>query len=208
MPGAGDAVVLTGQSWGMRASDAEVIEASLLEPSRFASIFDRHVDPVRRFVTRRAPPDVIDDVVSDVLRIAFERRASFDQSAASALPWLYGIASNVLRHQRRSSLRYSAALRRAEGLADQPLDPLIGASDRVDASVRAKAMLACLEELRDDEREVLLLVAWEQLTPTEIAEVLGVPASTVRTRLHRARRQIRERLQAADDEREVAHDAN
>jgi DNA-directed RNA polymerase specialized sigma24 family protein len=107
----------------MRASDAEVIEASLLEPSRFASIFDRHVDSVRRYVTRRAPPDVIDEVVSDLLRIAFERRASFDQSAGSALPWLHGIAFNVLRHQRRSSLRYSAVLRRADGLDDQTLDP-------------------------------------------------------------------------------------
>jgi len=86
----------------MRSSDSEVIASSMTHPIEFAAIFDRHVDPVRRFVVRRLGVGRSDDVVSEVFRIAFEQRERFDPAAPSALPWLYGIAGNLVRREHRN----------------------------------------------------------------------------------------------------------
>lgn len=102
----------------MSASDGELIAASIDQPVRFAAIFDRHVDPVRRFVTRRLGAGRSDDVVGEVFRIAFEQRHSFDTTASSALPWLYGIAANLVRREHRSHARWLVALQRADGRRD------------------------------------------------------------------------------------------
>lgn len=169
-------------------------------PMRFTAIFDRHAPSVRRFVERRVQPSVVDDVVADTFRVGFERRASFDPTYGSALPWLYGIALNVIRRQQRTWTREAAAMRRLDGRSDRGVDPLLDVAQRLDASAGAAGLVDALERLRPDDRDVLLLVAWEQMTPTEIAEVLGVPAATVRTRLHRARRMVREMV---DDEETV-----
>lgn len=200
-----------GQRWGMSASDGELIAASIDQPVRFAAIFDRHVDPVRRFVTRRLGDSRADDVVGEVFRVAFERRASFDASVTSmpsALPWLYGIAANLVRREHRSHARWLAALQRAAGRRDPGVDPLLDVAARVDAQAEREHLAAGLLALADDDRDVLLLVAWEQLTPTEAAAVLGIPAATARTRLHRARHQIRAHLERAGHPREVITDAH
>lgn len=71
----------------MSLSDGAVIAASLQDPVQFAVIFNRHIDPVRRFVIRRLGESRGDDVISEVFRVAFERRETFDVEAGSALPW-------------------------------------------------------------------------------------------------------------------------
>ena len=192
----------------MGQSDGEVIAASLHEGLRFAAIFDRHVDAVRRFVTRRLGASAADDVVSEAFRVAFERRATFDASATSALPWLYGIAANLVRRQHRDHSRWLSALARANGRRDVAGDPLVDAGDRVDATSGRAALADALVQLADHEREVLLLVAWEQLTPTEVADVLGIPAATARTRLRRARQHVRAVLEGDGEQREVTTDAH
>ncbi len=179
----------------MSAPDGDVIATSIAEPVRFAAIFDRHVDAIRRFVTRRLGTDRADDVVGEVFRVAFERRATFDTAAASALPWLYGIAANLVRREHRAHARRLAALRRADGRREAAADPLHDAAARLDAVGDRDVLADGLLALGPDDREMLLLVAWEQLTPTEAASVLGIPAATARTRLHRARHQIRAHLE-------------
>lgn len=192
----------------MSASDGELIAASIDQPVRFAAIFDRHVDPVRRFVTRRLGSGRADDVVGEVFRIAFEQRRSFDTAASSALPWLYGIAANLVRREHRSHARWLAALQRADGRRDLSVDPLLDVAARVDAEAEREQLVTGLVALADADREVLLLVAWEQLAPTEAAAVLGIPAATARTRLHRARHQLRTHLERAGRPREVITDAH
>jgi RNA polymerase sigma-70 factor (ECF subfamily) len=192
----------------MGQSDGEVIAASLVDGLRFAVIFDRHVDAVRRFVTRRLGASATDDVVSEAFRVAFERRAAFEPTAPSALPWLYGIAGNLVRRHHRDHSRWLSALARTHGRRDVAIDPLLDAADRVDAAGDRAALVDALVHLADHEREVLLLVAWEQLTPAEAADVLGIPAATARTRLHRARQHIRAVLAANGDQREVTSDAH
>jgi RNA polymerase sigma-70 factor, ECF subfamily len=77
-------------------SDAEVIGRSLDEPEAFGLIYDRHAATVLRFLGRRVGAEVAEGLVGELFRIAFERRKTFDASRASALPWLYGIGSNLL----------------------------------------------------------------------------------------------------------------
>ena len=162
----------------MSLSDGAVITASLQDPVQFAVIFNRHIDPVRRFVIRRLGESRGDDVVSEVFRVAFERRETFDVEAHWALPWLYGIATNLVRREHRSHARRLAALGQADGRRELVGDPLLEAAQRIDARSDVQDLGAALVSLSDGEREILLLIAWEELTPTEAAAVLGIPPET------------------------------
>src|SRR5499425_3743697 len=86
-------------------SDAEVIRRSASEPEAFGLIYDRHAATLLRFLGRRAGAKIAEGLVGDLFRIAFERRQAFDASRESALPWLYGIGSNLLLKHRRSEAR-------------------------------------------------------------------------------------------------------
>lgn len=191
----------------MGASDAAIMAASLEEPVCFAQIFDRHADAIRRFAIVRVGVSGGEDLASEVFRIAFERRSSFDGQAASALPWLYGIALNLVRREMRGRARSYAAIERFGGRRELSGigNPDIG--DQIDARAELVELREALAALTADESEVLLLVAWEQLSPTEAAAVLGIPAETARTRLHRARQRIRKHPGAQPADGEVATDA-
>lgn len=191
----------------MSATDAAIIAASIDDPVRFAQIFDRHFDSIRRFSAARVGDSAADDVSGEVFRIAFERRESFDANAVGALPWLYGIAANLVRRELRGRARRYAALERLSSRPAPAGDPLLDTASRVDAQAGLRELREALESLSDDERELLLLVAWEQLTPTEAAEALGIPPATARTRLHRARQRIRNHSHAEPPDLEVATDA-
>ena len=180
----------------MGPSDACVIRASLTDPAAFATVFDRHAASVRRFLARRIEPADADGLLGEVFRIAFERRASFDLERASARPWLYGIATNLVARHRRSEgrrLRAMALLasRRVEVDAD-----VVGnrAADAIDASASWIRLVDAIDALPAVERDTLLLFAWEELPYEEIADALDVPIGTVRSRLNRARRRLRETL--------------
>ena len=148
---------------GVSSSDGEVFVASVAAPPVFAVIFDRHVDAVRLYVERRLGSVRAEDVVSESFRVAFERRADFDASAVSALPWLYGIAGNLVRNERRAHERRLRALVRLAGRRSVGIDPLLDVASRVDADRTLEALGSALLELSEPEREVLLLVAWEQM---------------------------------------------
>src|SRR4029453_8084522 len=97
--------------------DAEVIGRSLDEPEAFGLIYDRHAPTVLRFLVRRVGAEVAEGLGGGLFRIAFERRKTFDVSRASALPWLYGIGSNLLlKHRRGEARRLRASAQMAAGL--------------------------------------------------------------------------------------------
>jgi len=175
------------------ADDAAVIRLSRQEPERFAVLFRRHAAKIQRYVTRRIGPDAADDVVAEVFLIAFGRRDRYDLDQADARPWLYGIATNLIGRHRRAEVRLYRALARAG------IDPVAEAfTDEVDARVSAGAdrgrLAAGLARLPASHRDALLLVAWGDLSYAEAATALGVPVGTVRSRLNRARRRLREAL--------------
>jgi RNA polymerase sigma-70 factor, ECF subfamily len=181
-------------------SDAATIAASLHEPGAFAAIYDRHAAVLFRFLVRRVGADVADSLLGDVFRIGFERRSTFDQQHPSARPWLYGIANNVLAKHRRSEARRLRAVSRLaarETPAPDPSDALVQSLDAQELWVRTSEALA---QLPDGERDALLLFAWEDLGYEEIAVALAIPVGTVRSRLNRARRRLRELVEGSGEQ--------
>ena len=173
-------------------SDAEVIGRSLGEPEAFGLIYDRHAATVLRFLGRRAGARVAEGLVGELFRIAFERRKTFDASRATALPWLYGIGSNLLlKHRRAEARRLRASARMA---AAESTDRRASAA-ALDARLLFPRVAGAIEGLSDDEREALLLFAWEELSYQSMAEALELPIGTVRSRLNRARAHLRELLE-------------
>ena len=139
------------------------------------------------FLARRAGPQVAADLLGEVWLRAFAGRGGYDPAHRDARPWLYGIARNVLRAHWRA--RYAGDDQAA--VPETACDPWDAVVDRLDAAARAGTLVGALRALPSAEREVLLLVAWEQLTPAQAAAMLGVPQGTARSRLHRARAALR-----------------
>lgn len=182
-----------------RPSDAEVIARSLVDGEVFGLIYDRHAPTLLRYLGRRVGAEVAEGLLAEAFRIAFEQRKVFDSGRPSALPWLYGIGSNLLlKHRRGEARRLRASARMAVGR--ELADGRAGA-----AALEARELLPrvaeALESLPDTEREALLLYAWEDLSYAHIAEALELPVGTVRSRLNRARARLRELLGARGKER-------
>jgi RNA polymerase sigma factor (sigma-70 family) len=172
-------------------SDADLILASHDSPSVFAEIFDRHFDPIHAYLARRVGRQLADELASDVFLQAFTARHRYDSDQPNARPWLYGIASRLLSHYYRHEHRRLRAYARAA--TEEMMPDLTAEVDaRVDAAIaapRIAAALACLEE-RD--RDLLLLFGWGERSYAEIGQALQIPTGTVRSRLNRARRHVRE----------------
>ena len=184
----------SGQDRSVEArSDAQVIAASRVEPRVFAAVFDRHYDAVHRYLARRVGSDLADDLAADTFTTAFDVRRRYDTAHPDALPWLFGIATNLLRHHRRGEARRLRAYARLDRLADAD-GGFGGAEARVDAGRAGPAIADALTRLSAGDRDVLLLFAWADLRYEEIAVALRIPVGTVRSRLHRARRRVRELL--------------
>jgi len=186
-------------------SDAEVIAASLDAPSVFGTVYDRHAGALFRFLVRRVGHDNADPLLGDVFRIAFERRATFDCSYASARPWLYGIATNVLAKHRRTEarrLRATAELAASRATSTPRDDASDDIADAVDAATLWPSVADAIAALPDGERDALLLYVWEDLSYDEIAAALAIPVGTVRSRLNRARARLRELDSTRGEQRE------
>lgn len=148
-----------------------------------------------RYLRRRIGKETAEDLAVETFVLAFRSRHAYDLQRESARPWLFGIATNLLRHHRRSEGR------RLHAYARTGRDPIAGpdhrfeeAEDRAVAERAGPAVAAALAILRPQERDVLLLHAWADLTYAEIAAALAIPVGTVRSRLARARHKVRELL--------------
>jgi RNA polymerase sigma-70 factor (ECF subfamily) len=171
-------------------SDHEAIAASLDLPEAFASIFERHSRELHRFLSRRVG-ELADDLLGELFVTAFTGRASYRAVLADARPWLYGIATNLVRrHHRAEATRYRALSRLPLG-GDDASEAEPAAVARLEAARVRPRLAAALAELKTADRDVLLLLAWAQLDQSEVAAALDIPVGTVRSRLHRARHQLR-----------------
>ncbi|KAB1985716.1 MULTISPECIES: RNA polymerase sigma factor [Streptomyces] len=182
-------------------SDASVIARSRDEPEAFAVLFDRYADEVHRYLARRLGDEPADDLMAETFTTAFQQRHRYDPSRATgdgARPWLFGIATNLVGRHRRAEGRRFRALARVPVPADHE-EPLADrAAARVGAQAVRRELAAGLAALSARHRDVLLLVAWGGLGYEEVAQALGVPIGTVRSRLHRARGKLREALGGSD----------
>jgi RNA polymerase sigma factor (sigma-70 family) len=173
--------------------DGQVIAASLGEPERFGTIFERHFDAIHRYAARRVGTALADDLTAHTFTVAFERRRSFDTASATARPWLYGIATNLIRNHHRAERRLLAAVWRlghdTGGVSD-------GADSSTERGPVDPHLAKALRRIRPGQRDVLLLHCWGDLTHTEIASALGIAPGTVASRLSRARQGVRAAIKA------------
>jgi RNA polymerase sigma-70 factor (ECF subfamily) len=166
------------------------------EYAAFTPLYDRHQEAVARFVARatRRSPDV-EDIVQETFLCAARKAASFD-GRASCRPWLLGIAARHILHARRTLTRFRGFLerhRRLEILPPAP-DPQQDAEKQQEYR-RLEQSIAGLSEAK---RVVLLLTEIEDMTCEQVAAALDIPIGTVWTRLHHARRELREALNQAE----------
>ncbi|MEU8324307.1 sigma-70 family RNA polymerase sigma factor [Nonomuraea sp. NPDC048881] len=82
------------------------------EPERFAGLFDRYVEQIHRYVARRLGVQAADDIVAETFLTAFRCRVAYDHTQRLALPWLYGMATNLIARHRRDEERFPRALSR------------------------------------------------------------------------------------------------
>jgi len=177
-------------------SDTDCIARSLTEPEVFELIFERHFGSVHRYLHRRAGRDLADELAAETFVLAYERRASC-RATGSVLPWLYGIATNVLRRRWRAERRQLRAYARSG--VDEWAVFEDEAAARVDGSAFDAPLARALAAMRPPERDALLLYALADLSYEEIAFALDVPVGTVRTWIHRARLTGRRVLEAATE---------
>jgi RNA polymerase sigma-70 factor (ECF subfamily) len=168
-------------------------------PTTFAAVFEDNFDTIFGYFARRVPRAEVPDLTAETFRLAHGAWDRFDPTRPSARPWLYGFAANVLRHHQRSRAREGHAHARLAtrahdtGEAERTIDDRLAS---IDAERRWPEVAAALDALTPIDRDALLLLAWEDLSYAEIAEATDVPIGTVRSRLNRARRQVRELLGA------------
>ena len=176
-------------------SDADAIRRSLRRPDRFAVLFDRHAATIRTYLARRVGTDHADELTGEVFRVAFEKRDRFrDECGGSARPWLYGIASNLIRRHHRCESRELTALMRV-GVPTVESDVGFAEADsRLDDQASWAILAPLIAELAQSDRDILLLVAWEGLSTEGVATALDIPIGTVKSRLHRVRRKLRNQL--------------
>jgi RNA polymerase sigma factor (sigma-70 family) len=175
-------------------TDSELMESSIAHPASFAELFDRHHGELYRYLRRRAGPSLAADIAAETFLTAFARRDRYRPDGQSARSWLYGIAHNLLRNHARSERRqWLAYARHGEmPIVDQSAADAFGNADRrADASAAAARIGPILAKLPAADRDVLLLFAWADMSYADIAGTLQIPVGTVRSRLSRARRQLR-----------------
>jgi RNA polymerase sigma factor (sigma-70 family) len=177
--------------------DAELIRRSCEDPEWFALLFERHGRqipslcrlPARHPCGRRRRGRHVPD--------RLPAPEVYDQRYRLALPWLYGIATTLIARHRRGEQRFLRAIERT-GI-EPPAESL---TEQVVAGVAAQGqerhLAAALAALSRKDRDVLLLVALGDLTYEEVAQTLAIPIGTVRSRLHRVRRKVREALGGKD----------
>lgn len=171
--------------------DADLLARSETDPEAFGTLFDRHGDAVFGFFARRVPRQEVPDLVAETFRLAFDLRTRFEVDRGPVRSWLYGLATNVLRHHLRSGRREGAALARLAPDGRDDDGEALRVESALDAAGTWPAVASALATLVDHDRETLLLHAWEGLSYAEVALATGVPVGTVRSRINRARRQIR-----------------
>ena len=160
-----------------------------MRPS-FDAVFATEFGPLYRYLRRRVGADAAEDLASATFATAYANWERFDP-ARPVRPWLYGIAANLVLHHWRAERRMLRAYERTS------VDPVLSSDDesisRLDASAQLRQLAAALADLGPQEREILLLHAWAELSDSEIAVALSLPVGTVKSRLHRTREQLRNR---------------
>jgi RNA polymerase sigma factor (sigma-70 family) len=175
-------------------TDAELwaLAAQQQDGAAFGEIFERHSAAVYAHCFRRTGQwAVAEDLASVVFLEAWRRRREVRFASGSVLPWLLAVANNATANSQRALRRHQRLLARLPPPGPEP-DLADDAASRVDQERAIRPLLAALASLGRAERDVLTLCDWSGLSYAEAAIALGIPIGTVRSRLARARKQLRQ----------------
>ena len=180
-------------------SVVELLAAIAAGPGFLPEFYRRHVAKVtgvgvRRFSTPEDVADFVANVFLEVLRSA----GSYDPRRGDAVAWLYGLAGNVAAGMRRQQRRSTDAEHRLAGRSLLDADDYARVEERIDAASALRRAYEAMQQLPDQDRRLLELVAVDGLSTGEAANALGITAVATRVRLVRARARLRARLDAAD----------
>jgi RNA polymerase sigma-70 factor, ECF subfamily len=177
------------------ASDAELwSRAAAGDRHAFGELFERHTEAVWNHAYRlTASWSQAEDLTSSTFLLAWRKCGEITLIRDSALPWLYTVAGNLARNERRGAARFLRALRR---LPDTPVeaDHADAVAHRVDGDAAMARVLAAVRTLPKAEREAVELCLLGGLPTPDAAELLGVAEVSVRSRLSRARSRLRTKL--------------
>jgi len=166
-------------------SDAELIAGSQAD---FGVLFDRYAARIYQYCVHRVGQHLAEDVTAETFLVAYERRHRYDPRRPVAGPWLYGIATNLVRRRRAAQARDQRWVAELAGP-----DPAERVAERADAEVLVRSLSAALAGLPRRQRDVLYLLM-AGLQQDEVAVALDISPATVRSRLHRARVPLRQAL--------------
>lgn len=156
-----------------------------MSAGEFAARYDQHHLAVFRYAARRLGQETAEDVVAEAFTIAWARIASFDPQRGEFVSWLFGIVTNVIaRHHRQETRQWRAFSKVGVDETDTFDDEL---ANRLDADVRWPHVAAVLAGMSSQDRDVLLLHVWQEMSYQQVADTLGIPVGTVRSRIARAR---------------------
>lgn len=153
---------------------------------RFEALFRANFDRVTAYARRRVIGEAVDDVVAEVFLTAWRR---LDDLKGDPLPWLLGVARKVVATQHRSSIRRLALVEKVRANVKQAPEPPEATVPQVAEALKTLSQL---------DREALLLIAWDDLTPTQAAGVLGISPTAFRVRLHRAKRRLAKNIDGSE----------
>lgn len=158
--------------------------------NRFETVFEKHSRDVQAYCLRRASVADAHDAAAEVFVVAWRRRDAIPDDEA-VLPWLYAIAARVISNQRRAARRRTAFLKKLVGREEASA---LGPEEQVVFDAETAEVLEALEGLSRADREVVLLVAWEELTREQAAQVLGCSVEAAKKRYQRAIRRLERAL--------------
>lgn len=155
----------------------------------FINLYHDNYRILLAYARRRVDEQTADEVVSETLLVAWRRRDDVPEGYERA--WLFGVARNTILTAARSARRLNR-LRSRMRSATPPAwaDTPPGVTDR------ASALLPALRSLREADREILMLVAWEEMSHAEIGQAMGISPNAVAIRVHRARKRLENRMDA------------
>lgn len=166
-----------------------------LGPDDLTRLYADHAETLFNYLARRVGRQIAEDLVAETFRSALESHDTFDPDVGDGRSWLFGIATNLARRHWRTEAQRLRTLGRRDLHGFGGGDPLLSFADgvaaRLDAVTSASLVADAVSNLDAEDRELVVLSAWERMNSREIGAILGLAPGAVRTRLHRIRRQLR-----------------
>ena len=169
-----------------------------LADAEFEALYRASVGRIYAYVARRVGPALAEDLTAQTFAEAWAGRDRYDAAQGAAIGWIFGIATNLLRHHRRKEETQLRAFAR------RGVDPVESFDetevvDRIMVSEGWRRVASVLADLSEEDRNILTLAGWARLSYDEIAAAIDIPVGTVKSRLSRARTQLARRLASAID---------